>query len=248
MNPHYALVTGGSHGLGADIVRHLVRLGYAVTFTFAARGDAAEALVDTLSSEDGVVDAVRADATAFDSAHDVVDALVRRRGSLDLLVNNVGGAGPEEGPIWTLSEDTWDRVVALNLKSCFNYTHAAAPHFMRQAAGTIVNVGSINGMRGREGQPAYTAAKAAMIGFTKTIAKELGPYGVNVNMVATGYIDTDKQRAKVSDAHRRRILDACAIEHLIQSEEVARVVAFLAGPDARHITGEILRLDSGEYI
>ena len=242
------LITGGSHGLGSVLVEHLARAGARVTFTFAAREDAAEALTQRLRVDHLDVDAVKADATDFALAHSVVDRIVEAHERLDVLVNNVGGADPDEGPLWTVGEDVWDRVIALNLKSCFNYTHAAADHFRRQRSGTIVNIGSINGLRGREGQPAYTAAKAAVLGFTKTTAKELGPYGVNVNMVATGYIDTVKQRAKVTDEHRDRILRDLAIKHLIQPEEVARAVAFLAGPDATHMTGAVLRLDSGEYI
>lgn len=241
-------VTGGSHGLGATLVRHMAGLGNRVVFTYGSSRDRASRLEADLSGTGVDVVAVQADATSFTRAHEVIDAVVERFGHLHVLINNVGGAGTQEGPIWTITEETWDAVVALNLKSCFNYTHAAAPHFIRQGGGTIVNVGSINGLRGKERQPAYTAAKGGVLAFTKTIAKELGPHGVNVNMIATGYIETEKQRAKVSDEHRARILESAAMKHLIEPDEVAGAVAFLCSAAASHMTGCVLKLDSGEYI
>lgn len=242
------LVTGGSHGLGAAIVSELARRGCDVVFTYASSHEAAQALVAHLETAPGSVRSVLADATDFRRAHEVVTDLVADLRRLDVLVNNVGGAGATEGAIWDMTEEVWDAVIDLNLKSCFNYTHAVAPVFIEQRRGTIVNIGSINGLRGRETQPAYTAAKAGMLGFTKTIAKELGRYDVNVNLVATGYIGTDKQIRKVSDDHRQRILSDRAMAHLTEPEEVARAVAFLCGDEARYMTGSVLKVDAGEYI
>lgn len=242
------LLTGGSHGIGEAIVRHLARAGAEVVFTYRSREDLAQSIVRDERAGGGTVHAVRADATDFTRAREVVRDVIELLGGVDVLVNNVGGAGVKEGPIWTIDETTFDDVVALNLKSCFNYTSAVAAPFMAAGKGTIVNMGSINGLRGRETQPAYTAAKAGVLGFTKTVAKELGPYGVNVNMVATGYVGTPKQVAKVSDAHRERILHDTAMRHLIEPSEVAAVVAFLCSDAARHMTGAVLRLDAGEYI
>ncbi|MEX2542914.1 MAG: SDR family NAD(P)-dependent oxidoreductase [Trueperaceae bacterium] len=242
------LVTGGSHGLGSFLVEHFARAGDRVVFTFASSEDKALALQERLSREGLKVVASKADATNFRQAHQLVDDVVERWGTLDILINNVGGAGRAEGYIWEISEEVWDEVIGLNLKSCFNYTHAVAPVFIEQHAGTIVNIGSINGLRGKERQPAYTSAKAGMLGFTKSMAKELGPFGINVNMVASGYIGTEKQRLKVSENHKLRILEATALKHLVEPAEVARVVSFLASADAEHITGAVLRLDAGEYI
>lgn len=247
MSGRHVLITGGSHGLGATLVTSLAERGYEVTFTYATSEARAARLQASLRDEGRRVTAVQADATDFAKAHAVVDGVLAR-GDLDVLINNVGGAGALEAPIWEVTEATWDEVLGLNLKSCFNYTHAVAPHFMETGRGTIVNIGSINGLRGKEGQPAYTAAKAGMLGFTKTIAKELGPHGVNINMVATGYVDTEKQRAKVDDVHRQRILHGTALNHLIEPDEVAGVVAFLCSAEARYMTGAVVRLDSGEYI
>lgn len=242
------LLTGGSHGIGEAIVRFLAREGAQVVFTYRSRRDLAEVIVRDETAHGASVHAVNADATDFARAREVVGEVGDLLGGIDVLINNVGGAGSKEGPIWTIGEATFDDVVALNLKSCFNYTSAVAPPFMTAKRGTIVNMGSINGLRGRETQPAYTAAKAGVLGFTKTVAKELGPYGVNVNMVATGYVGTPKQIAKVPEAHRQRILNDTAMRHLIAPDEVAAVVAFLCSDAARHMTGAILRLDAGEYI
>jgi 3-oxoacyl-[acyl-carrier protein] reductase len=246
--PWRVLVTGASHGLGAAIVDELTSSGARVAFTFDSSTELAHSLVAQHEAEGRKVVALRADARAFDRAFEVVDEVVQTFGGLDALVNNVGGAGADEGPIWTMREETWDQVIALNLKSCFNYTRAVVPHFMTVRAGTIVNVGSINGLRGRETQPAYTAAKAGMLGFTKTTAKELGPYGVTVNMIATGYVDTPKQRRKVSPDHKARIVADTALKRLIEPQEVAQAIAFLLSPGAASMTGAVLRLDAGEYI
>lgn len=242
------LLTGGSSGIGAEVVRGLARAGARVLFTYGASQDLADAIVESERALGHDVAALQADARDFDRAATVVAEACERFGGIDVLVNNVGGAGRDEGPIWTMTEAVFDDVVELNLKTCFNYTRAVCEPFMAARSGTIVNVGSINGLRGRETQPAYTAAKAGMLGFTKTVAKELGPYGVNVTMVATGYVGTPKQQHKVSDEHRRRLLDATAMKHLIEPHEVADVVVFLSSDAARHITGAVLRLDAGEYI
>ena len=242
------LVTGGSHGLGAVLVEHLAGLGYDVAFTYRDSQDRAHDLVRKLEGSAGSAAALQADALQFARAHEVVEEVVQRFGGLDVLVNNVGGAGADEGPIWQMTEETWNSVIALNLKPCFNYTHAAAGYFMRNGRGTIVNIGSINGLRGKENQPAYTTAKGGVWAFTKTVAKELGPYGVNVNMLATGYIGTEKQLRKLSEARRDGIRQATAMKHLIEPEEVARAAAFLCSHEARHMTGSVLKLDAGEYI
>lgn len=249
LNGKIALVTGGSHGLGSFVVRALAGAGTQVAFTYATRQDLADALAaDLMGAGAPGVQPLRSDATSTSEAAAAVAACIDAYGDLDLLINNVGGAGSGEGPIWTLSEETWDAVLAINLKSCFNFTRAVAPHFMQRRGGTIVNVGSINGLRGREGQPAYTAAKAGLVGFTKTIARELGMYDVNVNLITTGYIDTVKQRAKTNEVSRRRILNDCAMKHLVQPEEVAELIVVLCGPTFRHVTGSVVRLDSGEYM
>jgi len=148
-----------------------------------------------------------------------------------------------------MSEEQWDRVIEVNLKGYFNFTRQAAPLFKDQKYGKIINVTSINGMRGKFGQSNYSASKAGIIGYTKAVAKELGAFGVNVNAVAPGLIET--QMLKESEA-RDKIIDMAMGEIVLkrvgQPEDLAHVVTFLASDRARHVTGEIIKVDGGQYI
>jgi 3-oxoacyl-[acyl-carrier protein] reductase len=243
-----AFVTGGSHGLGSYVVSTLAERGAKVAFTFGKNREAADKLVNKLVDQGHEVLALQADASSYIQAESAVADALEQFGQVDILVNNVGGSGKNEGPIWTMSEQEWDQVIGLNLKACFNYTRVLCTHFMERRSGTIVNMGSINGLRGREGQPAYTAAKAGLVGFTKTVAKELGIYNVNVNLVATGYINTDKQNGGVKELAKRYMLNERAMKHLTEADEVASLIVFLCSPPAKYMTGSIVKMDAGEYI
>ena len=154
-----------------------------------------------------------------------------------------------DGVSWKMSEEQWDRVIEVNLKGYFNFTRQVAPIFKDQKYGKIINITSINGMRGKFGQSNYSASKAGIIGFTKAVAKELGAFNVNVNAVAPGLIETTM--LKESDS-RDKIIDMAMNEIVLkrvgQPEDLANVVAFLASDKARHITGEVIKVDGGQYI
>lgn len=237
-----ALVTGGSLGLGRAIVRKLAGEGARVAFTYREHVEEAGAL--QAEQPDRLL-ALPADASDFSRAQQVVAEVVERYGTVDILVNNVGRG--RESPIWSMTEDDWDSVIALTLKSAFNYTRAVAPLFLNKQAGSVLFIGSINGLRGREGNANYCAAKAGLVGLMKTAAKELGRYSVNVNLVAPGYIDTEGQRS-TPQLIKDLVLKECAIQRLGQPGEIADVVAFLCSPAARHITGEVIKVDAGQYI
>lgn len=243
-----ALVTGGSHGIGSSIVRALVRYGAHVIFTYWSHDELAAGVVESVQNQPGAVRALKTDARVYSQAREAVEACIAEHKRIDLLVNNVGGAGSNQRPVWELREEDWDAVITLNLKSCFNYTSAVTPYFMSARRGTIVNISSINALRGREGQAAYTAAKGGIIAFTKTVAKELGPWNVTVNAVVSGYVNTEKQRRQVSEVAKRAILNECAIKEWVEPEDVAELVCFLGTDAARHITGAVLKVDSGEYM
>ena len=168
-------------------------------------------------------------------------------GSIEILVNNAGMNW--DGVSWKMTEEQWDRVLEVNLKGYFNFCRHAAPLFKEQKYGKIVNITSINGLRGKFGQTNYSASKAGIIGLTKALAKELGAFGVNVNAVAPGLIETDMLRQ--SDA-RDKIIDMAMAEIVLkrvgQAEDLAYVVAFLASDKARHVTGEVIKVDGGQYI
>lgn len=243
-----ALITGGSQGLGRALVAELAAQGATVVFTYSRDHSAAEATIAACRHLRGRVQAVKADAANYAATEAVIRRVMRRFRRLDILVCNVGGSSADEGPIWTLTPEVWDRAMNYNLRTTFNAVRAACPAFMERNRGTILFIGSINGLRGREGQPAYATTKAGLVGFMKTVAKELGAHGVNANLLATGYIDNERSRKNVKELAKRQILNSCAIRHLTTPEEVATCAAFLCSDAARYMTGVVLRLDAGEYI
>ncbi len=240
-----AIVTGGSLGIGAAVALELAQQGASVALNYRKHKEEAEAVIKK-AEEMGVKGlAVQADVSVFEDAQRMVEEVHGRFGRLDILVNNAGINW--DGVIWKMAEDQWDTVIAINLKGYFNYIRAVAPIFREQKSGKIVNVTSINGLRGKFGQSNYAASKAGIIGLTKTVAKELGKAGINVNAVAPGLIETDMMK----DAPKEVIdmaLGEIVLGRLGQPEEVASVVAFLCSEAARHITGEVIKVDGGQYI
>jgi 3-oxoacyl-[acyl-carrier protein] reductase len=160
-------------------------------------------------------------------------------------VNNAGIS--KDGVLWKMDESQWDSVINTNLKGCFNYLRAVSPIFREQKFGKIVNVSSINGMRGKFGLANYAASKAGIIGLTKVAAKELGKYNVNVNAVAPGMIATDLT-ASISEEAKQQSLSEIVLGHFGKPEDVADLIAFLVSDKAKHITGEVIKVDGGQYI
>jgi 3-oxoacyl-[acyl-carrier protein] reductase len=189
--------------------------------------------------------AIKADVTSFSDAQLMVDSVLEEMGGLDILVNNAGIN--RDGVIWKMTEENWDEVIAVDLKGTFNYIRAVVPIFKEQRSGKIVNVTSINGLRGKFGQSNYTAAKGGVNALTKTVARELGRSSVNVNAVAPGLIATDMVKA-APEKVRDMALAEIVLGRLGEPEEVAWVVTFLCTERARHITGEILTVDGGQYL
>lgn len=239
------LVTAGSRGLGAEIVRQLAAAGADVAFTYLRDDAAAGDLVAELEREGRRALALRADASDFARAGDVVDEVRERLGALDVLVCNAGVARSVELP--RMEEADWDDVLDVTLKGAFNYVRAAAPGFVAQGSGKIVCVGSINGLRGRIGTASYNAAKAGLVGLVKTAAAELGTANVNVNLVAPGFVETPSQ-ATTSALIRDLVLKECAIKRLGTPADVAPVVVFLCTEGARHVTGQVIKVDAGQYL
>ena len=188
---------------------------------------------------------VQADVSSFDDAQAMVQQVLEEFGRLDILINNAGMNW--DGVVWKMTEEQWDRVIEVDLKGTFNYTRAATPIFREQAAGKIVNITSINGLRGKFGQTNYSAAKAGVIGFTKACARDLGRYGVNVNAVAPGLIETEMVK-EAPEKVREMALAEIVLGRLGLPEEVAYVVTFLCTGKARHITGQVIQVDGGQYM
>lgn len=240
-----ALVTAGSRGLGAEIVRSLARAGNDVAFTYVEHRADAEALVKEIKAMGRGAMAVQADAADFVRAHAIVKMVQEHFGGLHILVCNAGFA--RKGLLWELTEADWDQVVDVCLKGSFNYIHAISPIFLKQKEGKIVCIGSINGLRGRKFTASYNAAKAGLVGLVKAAALEMGETNVNVNLVAPGYIETPGQK-DTPDSMRELVLSECAIKRLGKPEDIAPVVAFLCSDAAKHITGQIIKVDAGQYL
>ena len=240
-----ALVTGGARGIGAAIALDLARHGADIAICDLGRAAETETLFDLIGGLGKKVAFISADVSDFARAEEVVAEVVRSFSRLDILINNAGIYA--DHVIWKMTEQEWDRVINVNLKGAFNYTRAAASIFRDQRSGKIVSISSVNGLRGQRGLTNYAAAKAGIIGLTKTAAKELGKYQVNVNAIAPGYIQT-QMTANLPNEAKEEGLKETALGRLGTPEDVAFLVTFLCSERARYITGEIIKVDGGQYI
>lgn len=239
------LVTGGSRGIGRAIALDLAAGGADVAFTYQSNEPQALEVVQTIQWLGRRALAVRADVANMALATSTVQQVLADWGRLDILVNNAGIH--RNVPIWDISEADWDSVVAVNLKGAFNYIRAVAPHFRQQRAGKIISIASIHALRGRAQGPNYSAAKAGIIGLSKSVARDLGPYGVNVNVVAPGIVETEMVLGLPQEV-RADFLSQIVLGRIGQPEDVAHVVTFLASDMARHVHGEVIKVDGGQYI
>jgi 3-oxoacyl-[acyl-carrier protein] reductase len=240
-----AIVTGGSLGIGKAIALDLAQNCVDVALNFRKHADEANGVVAEIERMGRRGLAVQADVTSYEDAQRMVATVRETFGRLDILVNNAGIN--RDGVVWKMTEAQWDEVLGTNLKGYFNYIRAAAPVFKEQGSGKIVNITSINGLRGKFGQSNYSAAKAGIVGLTKAVARELGKFSVNVNAVAPGLIETDMMRDAPQDV-KDKALAEIVLGRLGAPEEVAHVVTFLCSDAARHITGEVIKVDGGQYI
>jgi 3-oxoacyl-[acyl-carrier protein] reductase len=240
-----AIVTGGSLGIGTAVCLELARCGADVAFTYRRHEDEAKKLAAEIESLDRRALPCKVDVSSFEEVGRMVEEVMGTFGGVDILVNNAGIN--QDGVVWKMDEQKWDLVLDVNLKGYFNFIRHVAPHFKGQKAGKIVNVTSINGLRGKFGQSNYSASKAGIIGLTKAVARELGAFGVNVNAVAPGLIETDMMR-DAPESVKEAALAEIVLKRLGQPEEVAHVVAFLASELSRHVTGEVIQVSGGQYI
>ena len=240
-----AIVTGGSLGIGAAIAKKLASYGANVAINYRKHDEEAKAVVASIEAAGGRGLAVKADVSSFADAQQMVDRTVEAFSGLHILVCNAGINW--DGVIWKMTEEQWDKVIDINLKGYFNYARAAVPIFREQGYGKIVNVTSINGLRGKFGQSNYAASKGGIIAFTKTMARELGRKNVNVNAVAPGLIETDMVAAMDDEAKKRSLMEI-VMNRLGQPDDVANAVAFLSSDLSRHVTGQVLNVDGGQLI
>jgi 3-oxoacyl-[acyl-carrier protein] reductase len=235
-------VTGGSRGIGRAVVERLARAGLHVAFTYRDNESAARAVVDGLADAGLSAEAARVDARDAAASAAMVEATITTRGRLDVLVNNAGVTSDKL--LVTMEPDEWSRVLDTSLSGLYGATRPAARQMMRQREGRIVNVTSVSGLLGIAGQTNYAAAKAAIIGFSRALAKETARWGVPVNAVAPGFVDTD-MLAGLSSPQRAAALGRVPMGRFADAAEIAALVAYLALEAPLYLTGQTLVIDGG---
>lgn len=235
-------ITGGASGLGRILVDYFIRENAKVFFTYYKSGENAEKLKLKYGDSIGMY---QADANDYERAQEAVSACIEMFGTVDILINNA--ASVRDASLERSNERDFIYTIEHVLYPVYNYTKAVCNIMIKKECGKVINIGSINGLRGREGSLAYSTAKSGIIGFSKTVAKELGKYNITCNIVAPGYIDTDGQK-NTSELIKKLVLDESIIKRLTQPEDVANLVTFLASDRANNITGQVYQIDCGQYV
>lgn len=241
-----ALITGGSRGIGRAMVEEFAAAGYAVAFTYGSNKEAADALVDCVTSKSGASSpgsalGFQADVRDFARASEVVKESQAALGPITVLVNNAGIK--KDAPLMRMDPASWQEVIDTNLTGTFNYTRALIGELIRRG-GSIVNITSASGVIGMAGQTNYSASKAGVIGFTKALAKEVVRFDVRVNAIAPGFIETD-MTASIDEATRKKLYAQIPMGKAGSAQDVAKLALYLAGSDAQYVTGQIWNMDGG---
>ncbi|GAA4903937.1 3-oxoacyl-[acyl-carrier-protein] reductase [Mucilaginibacter defluvii] len=237
-----ALVTGASKGIGRKIAEKFAEQGAKVAFTYLSSVEKGQALEQELQSFGTQVKGYRSDASKFDEAEKLINDIVTDFGTIDVVVNNAGIT--KDGLLMRMTEEQWDEVLDVNLKSIFNVTKAASKIMMKNRKGAFINMSSVVGVQGNAGQSNYAASKAGIIGFSKSIAKELGSRGIRTNVVAPGFI-----RTEMTDVLDPKIVEGWTanipLKRAGETEDIANACVFLASDMAAYITGQVIAVDGG---
>ncbi len=241
MSEKLALVTGASRGIGKACAIELAKAGYDIAVNFAGNEEAANKTVEELKALGVDAAAFKFDVSNKEEAAKGVEEIIAKFGRIDILVNNAGIT--RDGLFMRMSAENWDAVINTNLSSAFYVSQPVVKVMMKQRSGAIVNMSSVVGVSGNAGQANYSAAKAGLIGLTKTLAKELGSRGIRVNAIAPGFINTDMTK----DLDTSKFTDFIPLRRLGEPEDIAKAVKFLA-VDAEYVTGQVLEVDGGLII
>ncbi|HOD68850.1 MAG TPA: 3-oxoacyl-[acyl-carrier-protein] reductase [Bacteroidaceae bacterium] len=236
------LVTGGTRGIGYAMVQLFAAEGANIAFIYMSSVERAVALEQELAGKGIKAKGYKADVALFDDAQKTVDEVVKEFGRIDVLVNNAGIT--RDGLLMRMNEQQWDEVIDTNLKSAFNYTKACTPIMMRQRSGCILTVSSVVGVHGNAGQANYSASKAGLIGFTKSVAKELASRGVRANVIAPGFVMTEMTQ-QIPEEKLAEWCKTIPIQRGASVEEIANVALFLVSDQSSYITGQVIQVDGG---
>ena len=237
-----AVITGASRGIGRAIAQKFADNGATVCFTYMSSDEKAQALENELSANGGKARGFKSDAGDFQAAADLADAVIKEFGAIDILVNNAGIT--RDNLLMRMNESQWDEIIAVNLKSVFNLTKAVLRPMLKARGGSIFNMSSVVGVKGNAGQANYAASKAGIIGFSKSVALELGSRNIRSNVVAPGFIETEmteKLDEKVVDGWR----SAIPLKRGGNPEDIANTCLFLASDLSAYVTGQVINVDGG---
>lgn len=232
-----AIITGGSRGIGAAIVKRFVEQGATVAFTYHSSAEKANAIVAEITAAGGTAKAYQSDASSFEQAGELVKAVLKDFGKIDVVINNAGIT--KDNLMLRMSEDQWDSVIETNLKSVFNLTKHVMRPMLKARTGSIINMSSVVGVFGNAGQANYAASKAGIFGFTKSIAKEVGSRSIRCNAIAPGFIETDMTE-QLDDKTKEGFLSSIPMKRLGKGEEIADVCVFLASDMSAYVSGQTI--------
>ena len=239
-----ALITGAARGIGKAIALKFAAEGADVAFTDLVINEAAEETIAEISAFGHKVKGYASNAANFDETHAVVEEILREFGRIDILVNNAGIT--KDGLVLRMSEAQWDAVIAVNLKSAFNFIHAVIPQMARQKGGSIINMASIAGQMGNPGQINYASSKAGLIAMAKTVAKEMGSRGIRANAIAPGFIVSEMTNA-LPEAVREEYIKSIPLKRGGTVEEIANTALYLASDLSSYVTGQVIAVNGGLY-
>ncbi|MDA1383094.1 MAG: 3-oxoacyl-[acyl-carrier-protein] reductase [Bacteroidetes bacterium] len=237
-----AIVTGASRGIGESIARSFIAQGATVAFTYRSSEEKAKELEKSLTSGGGKARGFKSDASNMEDAENLVKEVLETYGGIDIVVNNAGIT--DDTLLMRMSEDQWDRVMNVNLKSCFNLTKSVLRTMLKARSGSIINISSVVGVQGNAGQANYAASKAGILGFTKSVALELGSRNIRCNAIAPGFIETE-MTAKLDEATVQGWRDAIPLKRGGSPEDVANACIFLASDMSSYVTGQTLNVCGG---
>ncbi|MBX9743221.1 MAG: 3-oxoacyl-[acyl-carrier-protein] reductase [Chthoniobacterales bacterium] len=237
-----AIVTGASRGIGEAIAQALAVEGAKIAVVSRSMGTATKVEEDLNKKIPGCAKAYAVDVADFEAVKKIGEQIVADFGRVDILVNNAGIT--RDTLLMRMSSEDWDMVLNTNLKGAFNFTHAVLRSMMKARTGRIINISSVSGIMGNAGQTNYSASKAGLIGFTKSLAREVSSRGITANVVAPGFIETD-MTAVLNEAIRQGAVTQIPLARFGKPEEIAAAVAYLAGPKAAYVTGQVLAVDGG---